>query len=368
MNPFMKKLDFYLLKKFTKNFFMLFLIFISIIFLVEFIELLRRTSDVADVKSIQYVLYLALIKSTGSIIHILPFVIFINTMYTCWWLNRNREMVIIQNAGINSFKILYPFIFFSLILGVAYIFVLNPFLSHGTNTYEKIEQQVFRGKLSKSFINKSGIWLRQGSKENKIVIKASNFSPDLSLFENVTFYIFTKKNNFVERIDTKKAKLKENYWHMHDVIINRPNKRVVSINEYRLATNLSIDKIENSFLDPESISVLNLPSFIDLLEESGFSSSKHTLYLYKTYLLPLFLIGMVLLAGSFTIKFTKSKKESVFLLLICVISGFLIYVISEYIYSLGAADKLPTIVASMSPSIITIMIGVYFIIHFENIN
>ena len=127
----MKKLDFYLLKKFTKNFFMLFLIFISIIFLVEFIELLRRTSDVADVKSIQYVLYLTLIKSTGSIIHILPFVIFINTMYTCWWLNRNREMVIIQNAGINSFKILYPFIFFSLILGVAYIFVLNPFLSHG---------------------------------------------------------------------------------------------------------------------------------------------------------------------------------------------------------------------------------------------
>ena len=365
-NPFLRKLDLYLLKKFSKNFFMFFLIFISIIFLIEFVELLRRTSENANIQSLQDVLYLSVLKLSGSIIHIIPFVVFVTTMYTAWRFNRNREMVIIQTTGINSFKILYPFIFFSLLLCFFYIFILNPFLSYGVNSYEKIEQEIFRGKLSESIVNKSGVWLRQGSKENKIVIRASSFFRDQSLFKNVTFYIFTKKNNFVERIDTKEARLKENYWHMNNVIINRPNKKVVNINEYTLSTNLSIEKIENSFLGPESISILKLPGFIKLLEQSGFSSSKHTVYLYKTYCLPLFFIGLILLAGSFTTKFIKNKKEGVFLLLICTVLGFLIYIVSEYIYSLGVADKISTIVASMSPSIITIVIGIYFIIYFEN--
>ena len=368
LNPFLRKLDFYLLKRFSKNFFMFFLILISIIFLIEFVELLRRTSENANIQSVHQVLYLSALKLSGSVIHVLPFVIFVTTMYTAWRFNRNREMVIIQNIGINSFKILYPFVFFSLLLGVFYIFILNPFLSYGVNSYEKIEQKVFRGKLSESFINKSGVWLRQGSKENKIVIRASSFSPDQSLFENITFYIFTKKNNFVERIDSKKAELKENYWHMNDVIINRPNKKVVNIDEYTLSTNLSIDKIESSFLDPESISILKLPNFIELLEQSGFSSTKHSIYKYKTYCLPFFFVGLILLAGAFTAKFTKNKKESVLLLLFCAVFGFLIYVVSEYIYSLGIADKLPTILASVSPSIITIVIGIYFIIYFENVN
>ena len=367
-NPFLQKLDLYLLKKFSNNFLMFFLIFASIIFLIEFIELLRRTSENSSIESIPDVLYLATLKMSGSIVHIIPFVVFVATMYTCWGLNRNREMVIIQNTGVNTFKILYPFVCFSLLLGMFYIFLFNPFLSYATNSYEKIEQQLFRGKLSETTINKSGVWLRQGSKENKIVIRASSFSSNESLFENVTFYIFTKRNYFVERIDTKKAKLKENYWHMNDVIINRPNKKVVNIDEYTLSTNLSIDKIESSFLDPESISILKLPNFIELLKQSGFSSTKHSIYMYKTYCLPFFFVGLILLAGAFTAKFTKNKKESVLLLLFCAVFGFLIYVVSEYIYSLGIADKLPTILASVSPSIITIMLGIYFIIYFENVN
>ena len=193
-NPSLQKLDLYLLKKFSKNFLMFFLIFASIIFLIEFIELLRRTSENSGIESIPDVLYLATLKMSGSIIHIIPFVVFVATMYTCWGLNRNREMVIIQNTGVNTFKILYPFICFSLLLGMFYIFLFNPFLSYATNSYEKIEQQLFRGKLSETTINKSGVWLRQGSKENKIVIRASSFSSNESLFENVTFYIFTKRN------------------------------------------------------------------------------------------------------------------------------------------------------------------------------
>ena len=166
-------------------------------------------------------------------------------------------------------------------------------------------------------------------------------------------------------LDAEIAKLEKNFWIMQNVIINKPNKRVIKIDEYTLKTNLSIKKIEDSFLDPQSLSVWKIPNFILLLKESGFSATKHQMYLYKTILLPVYLIGLILIAGSFTIKFTKTKTKTFILILMGVITGFLIHVLGETIYSLGIANKLNTWVASLSPSIITIMIGGFFVIHFE---
>ena len=364
-NIFNRELEKYLFQKFIKYFIFCISIFLLIVFLVEFVELLRRTSENPNIPSIFYVLYLAFLKITQSIAFIIPISIFVTTMITCRSFNKHREMVIIQNTGLHSFRILFPFIVFTLFFCAIYFSLLNPFFSHATNSYQKIEQEVFRGKLSKTSISKSGIWLRQGSKNNKIVIRAGNFFPDQSLFKNATFYIFTKKNNFTERIDAKIAKLENNFWVMKEVIINRPNKKVVKIDEYTLETNLSIKKIENSFLDPQSLSIWKIPSFILLLKESGFSATKHQMYFYKTIFLPIYLIGLILIAGSFTIKFTQTKTKTLFLILTGIVTGFLIHILSETIYSLGVANKLPTLLASLSPSIITIIVGVYFVIHFE---
>ena len=66
-------------------------------------------------------------------------------------------------------------------------------------------------------------------------------------------------------------------------------------------------------------------------------------------------------------KFIKSKKESAYLILFSAVLGFFIYVLSEYIYSLGTADKIPSLLASLSPAIITNMMAIYFIFHFDNV-
>ena len=368
LNIFGRKLDRYLLIKFIKNFIYFISISLLIVFLVEFVELLRRTSENPNIPSIFYVIYLALLKITESIAYIIPISVFVTTMMTCRALNKNREMVVIQNAGLHSFRILYPFVFFIILFCAIYFIILNPLFSHATNSYQKIEQEVFRGKLSKTSISKSGIWLRQGSVNNKIVIRAANFIPERSLFKDATFFIFTKRNNFTERIDVESAQLEKEFWILKNAIINKPNKKVIKIDEYTLKTNLSVKKIEDSFLDPQSLSIWKIPSFIKLLKESGFSATKHQIYLFKTIFLPLYLIGLILIAGSFTIKFTQTKPKTFFLILTGTVIGFLIHVLSETIYSLGIANKLPfwnVWVASLAPSIITIMIGGFFVIHFE---
>ena len=106
INIFNRELDKYLLKKYIKNFIFFLSISVLILFLIEFVELLRRTSEHPDISSTFYVLYLAFLKITESISLLIPISIFVTTMITCLSFNKYREMVIIQNSGLNSFKIL----------------------------------------------------------------------------------------------------------------------------------------------------------------------------------------------------------------------------------------------------------------------
>ena len=184
LNIFHRELEKHLFKKFLKNFIYCMTICLLIVFLVEFVELLRRTSENPNISSIFYVIYLALLKITESLSFIIPISFFVTTMWTCRSFNKHREMVIIQNTGLHSFRILYPFMFLTIIFCSIYFAFLNPIFSHATNSYQKKEQEIFRGKLSEAAISKSGIWLRQGSEKNKIVIRAANFIPKKSLFYN----------------------------------------------------------------------------------------------------------------------------------------------------------------------------------------
>ena len=127
-NIFGRKLDRYLLIKFIKNFIYFISISLLIVFLVEFVELLRRTSENPNIPSIFYVIYLALLKITESIAYIIPISVFVTTMMTCRTLNKYREMVIIQNAGLHSFRILYPFVFAVLQLAQLEILIIYLFL------------------------------------------------------------------------------------------------------------------------------------------------------------------------------------------------------------------------------------------------
>ena len=129
INIFNRELDKYLLKKYIKNFIFFLSISVLILFLIEFVELLRRTSEHPDISTTFYVLYLAFLKITESISLLIPISIFVTTMITCLSFNKYREMVIIQNSGLNSIKILYPFIFFTIIFCSIYFTVLNPFFS-----------------------------------------------------------------------------------------------------------------------------------------------------------------------------------------------------------------------------------------------
>ena len=72
-----------------------------------------------------------------------------------------------------------------------------------------------------------------------------------------------------------------------------------------MPTNLTARKIQDSFAAPETMSFWELPSFIRLLENSGFSALRHRLYFDALLARPLLFAAMVLIAASFSLRMQR---------------------------------------------------------------
>src|SRR3546814_5301309 len=83
--------------------------------------------------------------------------------------------------------------------------------------------------------------------------------------------------------DVCSSDLIENAW------LSAPNRTAEFVKNYRLKTDLTITKIQDSFASPEAMSFWELPEFIATLEAAGFSGHRHRLHYYTLLVYPLLL-------------------------------------------------------------------------------
>ena len=82
-----------------------------------------------------------------------------------------------------------------------------------------------------------------------------------------------------------------------------------AVPDYRIDTELTLDRIQESFASPETMSFWDLPEFIETLEAAGFSARKHRLHWHSILAGPLLLCAMVLIAATFSLRLTRRGLE-----------------------------------------------------------
>ena len=341
-----------------------FLGLVGIISLFDSIEMMSRASGKADV-SLETVLLMSVLKLPYLVQKTMPFCILFAATMAFWRLARANEFVVARAAGISAWHFLYPAIGVAMLVGVGLVTLFNPFASVMLSKFEHLESQHLKRTTSLLSVSKTGLWLRQADETGQSIIHATHVSQQHVLLTDVIIFLFKDNDKFRGRIDAETAQLRDGYWDIKNAWITAPNKVATYAKQYRLETNLTENKILDSFASPQTMSFWDLPKFIETLELAGFSAHRHQLHWHSLLASPLLLGAMVLIAAIFSLRITRRSSGAV-AVTGAVFCGFILYFVTDVIYALGLSSSIPTILSAWTPAGVSMLLGLSVLLHIED--
>lgn len=340
------------------------LVLVTTIFVVDLVELLRRGAAKEEAE-LGILLRMALLNLPFLAQKVIPFATLIGGMLTFARLTRNHELVVARASGVSVWQFLLPAVVIALLMGGFVLTLFNPLASATMSRYEQMEAKYLRGRPSLLAVASSGLWLRQGDASGQSVIHAQRVTEPDMVLHDVIIFLFKGSDRFVGRIDADTAKLEEGRWDLRNAVMTGPDRRAQFADRYALKTDLTLSQIQDSFASPETLSFWALPGFIQVLERAGFSAVKHRLHWYALLSGPLLLCAMVLIAASFSLRLTRRGGTGL-LIVAGVLTGLLLYFLSDVVMALGLSGKLPAGLAAWTPAGVSTLVGVAMLFHLED--
>lgn len=341
-----------------------------LITMVDMIELLRR-GDGED-SLFGPMLIMAFLHAPSVSMEALPFVMLLSAMWAYMQLARSSEMVSAAAAGMSFWGIARPGIVASALIGVIGVLVYAPLSAAALNIHDRMENTYFQGRGSLFSVTREGLFLREGDGAEQTVIRAARTNAEGTELRDATFYRFGEGDALRERIDTPVAILSNGVWQLTSATIRTvdlsrpapPEERQVPF--HSIDTRLTAAEIQNSFAQPNSISVWALPGVIEGMEEAGFSARRHRAHFHALLALPALLGAMTLIAAAFAVRPPRFASFGN-IALGCALTGFGFYFMSDVSMALGASGSAPAALGAWGPVVGAAFLGLALSIHFREI-
>ena len=358
----------YLSKQIVFNFLAVLLMVLGVVLLFEVIELLRRTSG-RDDASFGFVMQMAFTKLPRTVDMVFPFVMMIAAMITFWKLSKSNEFVIIRAAGVSIWGFLLPVLAAVFAIGVINITVINPISARMYELYETLDFRLKTRNPEAVLFNDIGLWLREAGDENTVVVlkSASARQEKDSLFmREVTILELDRNSQPLKRIEAFAATLDKDHFDLKDVRVFEPGQPTQTFANLPYKTTMTLERIKESFVEPDSISFWELPGIIHFYEMSGFSALKHRMRYLSLVVSPFLLCAMVLVAAVFALRPNNRRGGIMFLIVGGISTGFVVYFLSQVIYAFGLNGDIPALFAVWTPTLIAALISISILLHLED--
>jgi lipopolysaccharide export system permease protein len=356
----------YIGRQFMLWFLASFALILGIVFLGDLVELMRRAAGLQDV-TIETLTQMALFKVPFNAQEVLPFAVLIGSILALRQMTRNQELVIARAAGVSVWQFLAPALVAAFLIGVVGVTLFNPLAARLQRDYIQFDNRILRKAGDSPLLTSKGLWLRQrdANGTDAIIHGLREPGPDIVL-DRVTFLFFDPEQQVSRRIDAGRAVLTDQRWVITQAWDWQPSDHAARpVARIELPTSLTTQKIERSFASPETISFWTLPSFISLLERSGFSAQRHRLYFDTMLARPFLLCSMVLIAAIFSLRMQR-RGGTTTMLVGGITSGFLLYFLSDVAFALGSSATIPVALAAWTPAGVSTLLGATFLLHLED--
>ena len=354
----------YLARQFLISTFMVLSIFVSLAFVFDLVELVRQVSGQASI-NFSILVTMTMLKLPTLVEQMAPYTMLGGSMWTFLRLTRSNELVVARASGVSVWQFLTPVLGVTFVIGAVMILFVNPIAASMLARYNQLDATYLSGRPNLLAVSDSGIWLRDSTTQGQNVIHALRLGEQVSEMRDVTVFIYTGKDQFSARVDAAEAHLVDGAWQMQDVWLTGRGRRSEHFDRYTLKTSLTAGQIQDNFAPPETMSVLELPQFIEILEAAGFTAIRHRLHFQAILSMPLLFAAMVLVAAGFSLRVTRQGG------LAWMISGgfvtaFMLFFLSNIAMTLGVSGNLPVPLAAWAPSVVSGLLGLAILFNSED--
>jgi lipopolysaccharide export system permease protein len=346
-----------------------FLIFFGILMLVDMIEQLRRFSG--EGIGMGGAATLSLMNVPETLYRILPLIVIMAAIAMFIGLARSSELVVVRAAGRSGLRFLVTPVVMALAVGAVTIALFNPLVAATSKAYAERRADLSQGAGSVLSVADTGLWLRQGSDEGQTVIQAARANLDGTELYGVTFLGFDAEGEPVSRVEAETARLVDGAWELTGTKrwdLSAANPELAARRKagpVRLASDLTAERIRDSFGTPSAIGFWDLRGYIADLEKAGFSAQSHRLWFQMELAQPLLMMAMVLVAAGFTMRPARFGGTGR-MVLYAMLAGFAIFFLRNFAQALGETGQIPILVAAWSPPLAAALFALGLLLHLED--
>ena len=340
------------------------LVFAFLITVFDIVELLRRASG-KDAVSMVVILQMAAFKLPLLIQDLSPFIILISSMLAFWRLAKANELVVARAAGLSPWQIVGPVISIVLLVGVLQITMLNPVGARLNAQFERIETEYFRREASQLALAPSGFWVRQSTAEGATVIHAKSVAGEQLEINEVMVLSLDNRERFLSRTDAESGVLGNGIWIFKNAWLTSPDGKRTFFDEWTIPTDMTLDRIRESFASADTISFWDLPGFIDTLRDAGFNAIEHRLRFHTLLSTPLLLCAMVLAAAIFSLR-ASQRLGAAYMVVGGISIGFVFFFINRIVNAIGLSAEIPVLLAAWIPAGVMTMLALSALLHLED--
>lgn len=338
--------------------------------LFDFIELLRRSATKPDA-TFAIVSTIAALRLPWIGMQILPFAVLLGGIMAFWRLTRSSELIVARAAGVSAWQFLTAPVLCALLMGAFATMAVSPLSAVMRTQAEAMDNTYLRSGGGPLALAGGRLWLRQSDHEldpqGVAILKAEQVSlHDGKLTaRDVSVFRLDSQDRLLERVEVPRAALRAQDWILEDARVVKPGGLPGPAKTQELATNLTVNRVQESFAPPDTLSVWALPSFIALLEHSGFSAIRHRLHFQTLLALPLLAGTMSLLAAGFSMRQTRRGGVAQ-MIGSGVAAGFALFVVSKVAEEFGQSGAIPPLLAAWAPAVSGLLLSVALLLHLED--
>lgn len=339
----------YLLINFFKSIFLwisIFYCFGIILTLFEELEFFKNL-DVSFITP----LVLTSIYVPSEIIKLLPFIIFIASMWYMVRIRNSKDLLTMKVFGYSNLKIFSILATTSFIIGWIILVFINPLTSSMSRYYEKTKSNYARDIDHLVTFNKNGLWIKENIVDGTRIITANRIEGH----HLVDVTIFQLNNDFKlkRKIFSKKANILDNNWILNDVEISDQKENFFDNKKfeiYNIDSIYNLQKITTLFKNYDTMSFLDLINNYNYLLENGYNKKILNESLNSLLSFPFFLFMMTAIASILTMN-TLKRSDNLKFIIIGIIVCAIVFYLKNLSLSLGHTDRIPIILSVWSPVI-----------------